>query len=206
MITPGLCTDIILGLPFLSHNDITISSARRSTIHESLGFDLLHPIAPLPLHPPKQTLKENLLETCRNFSLLHSELKAHCTLICDTVEACCDPIKPFDVVAAVCERIECLTLIDHCSKLEIDIKKTYDNIFQPLPHVDEMPNKVTCKIELKNAEKTITACSYAYPCKFRQAWQTLIKQHLDAGHIRESSSPHASPAFLIPKLDSTVLP
>ncbi len=33
----------------------------------------------------------------------------------------------------------------------------------------------------------------------------MIKQHLDAGRIRESSSPHASPAFLIPKPDSNVL-
>lgn len=90
-------------------------------------------------------------------------------MIRDTVEAHCDPIKPFDIVAAVCECIECLALIDHCSKLKIDIKKTYGNIFQPLPHVDEMPDKVTCKIELKNTEKTITTCSYACPCKFHQA-------------------------------------
>ncbi len=69
-----------------------------------------------------------------------------------------------------------------------------------------MPDRVTCKIELKNAEKTITGRSYACPRKFQQAWQTLIKQHLDVGRIRESSSPHASPSFLIPKPDSSVLP
>jgi hypothetical protein len=35
---------------------------------------------------------------------------------------------------------------------------------------------------------------------------TLIKKHLDAGRIRPSNSPHASPAFLIPKADKTALP
>ncbi len=103
---------MILSLPFLLHNNITISLARRPAIHELLGFSLLHPVAPLLLPPSKQTLKENLLETHRNFSLLHSELKAHCTLIHDTVEAHCNPMKPFDIVAAVCERIECLALAD----------------------------------------------------------------------------------------------
>jgi hypothetical protein len=37
-------------------------------------------------------------------------------------------------------------------------------------------------------------------------WQTLIQQHLDAGHIHPSSSPHASPAFIILKSDPLVLP
>ncbi|PBK80883.1 hypothetical protein ARMGADRAFT_1091885 [Armillaria gallica] len=53
IITPGLCTDIILGLPFLSHNNITISSSRQSVIHEPSGFDLLYPVAPSPPPPPQ---------------------------------------------------------------------------------------------------------------------------------------------------------
>ncbi|PSR72195.1 hypothetical protein PHLCEN_2v11934 [Hermanssonia centrifuga] len=42
--------------------------------------------------------------------------------------------------------------------------------------------------------------------KYREAWKTLLQQHLAAGRIRPSSSPHASPAFLIPKADPVVLP
>ncbi len=66
--------------------------------------------------------------------------------------------------------------------------------------------KITCNIQLVDTGKTIASCSYICPHKFCQAWQTLIQQHLDAGRIRPSSSPYASPAFLIPKPDSTVLP
>jgi len=52
----------------------------------------------------------------------------------------------------------------------------------------------------------ITTCTYTSPRKFKEAWATLIQQHLDAGRIRPPNSAHASPAFLIPKSDTVVLP
>ncbi|KAF6754200.1 hypothetical protein DFP72DRAFT_848411 [Ephemerocybe angulata] len=48
--------------------------------------------------------------------------------------------------------------------------------------------------------------TYAAPRKCKEAWATIIKGHLDAGHIQPSSSHHASPSFLIPKPDLDVLP
>lgn len=62
------------------------------------------------------------------------------------------------------------------------------------------------RIKLKNTEHTIRTCTYACPHKFCDTWKTLIQQHLDAGCIRLSSSPHALPAFIIPKADASVLP
>jgi hypothetical protein len=47
---------------------------------------------------------------------------------------------------------------------------------------------------------------YACPWKFRDAWQTLIQQHLDAGCTHLSPPPHTLPAFIIPKSDPSVLP
>jgi len=44
------------------------------------------------------------------------------------------------------------------------------------------------------------------PRKYHEVWTTLIQQHLDAGRIQPSNSQHASPAFLVPKTDPTVLP
>jgi hypothetical protein len=69
-----------------------------------------------------------------------------------------------------------------------------------------MPDTVLCKINLKDATKTIDTRNYSCPRKFRDAWSTLIQQHLDAGRIQPSSLAHASPAFLVPKADVTVLP
>ena len=48
--------------------------------------------------------------------------------------------------------------------------------------------------------------SYSTPRKYKEAWAILIQQHLDAGRIRPSNSQHASPAFIIPKADMSVLP
>jgi hypothetical protein len=69
-----------------------------------------------------------------------------------------------------------------------------------------LPTDVYCRIKLKDASKTITTRTYTSPRKFKEAWATLIQQHLDAGRIRPSNSEHALPAFLVPKSDTTVLP
>jgi hypothetical protein len=59
---------------------------------------------------------------------------------------------------------------------------------------------------VKDADAQFQARSYKSPWKYKDAWQTLIQAHLDARHIRPSSSPHASPAFLIPKANKDTLP
>ena len=61
-------------------------------------------------------------------------------------------------------------------------------------------------IKLKEAEQTIINRTYLCLQKYKEAFQTPIQQHLDAGHIRLSSFTYASPCFIIPKADPTVLP
>jgi len=65
---------------------------------------------------------------------------------------------------------------------------------------------VYCRIKLKDAYKTVHTHSYSTPRKYKEAWAILIQQHLDAGRIQPSNSAHASPAFLVPKSDTVVLP
>ena len=87
-----------------------------------------------------------------------------------------------------------------------EIFNKYKQVFEPIPHVDELPTNVYCRIQLKDALKTIATRSYSSPCKYREAWQTLLKHHEDAGRIHPSNSSSASPSFLVPKSDSTVFP
>ena len=47
---------------------------------------------------------------------------------------------------------------------------------------------------------------YDCPKKFHEAWKTLLQQHIDAGHLCPSNSPHSSLAFIILKADPTALP
>ena len=48
--------------------------------------------------------------------------------------------------------------------------------------------------------------SYSTPQKYKEAWATLIQQHLDAGCICPSNLAHVSLAFIILKADLVVLP
>jgi len=61
IVAPGLCSPVILGIPFLSHNQIVIDHAARTVIDKKCGFDLLHPTAPPMPPPPKERLKDSFL-------------------------------------------------------------------------------------------------------------------------------------------------
>ncbi|KZT60488.1 DNA/RNA polymerase [Calocera cornea HHB12733] len=62
------------------------------------------------------------------------------------------------------------------------------------------------RIILQDPTKKIRPRVYSCPRHYLSAFQTLIQQHLDAGRIRMSKADSASPAFVIPKKDPTVLP
>ena len=117
-----------------------------------------------------------------------------------------DYVKPFDIVGAVNAQVETLTHLAELMHHEDQLKAEFHEIFEPIPHVDQLPTDVQACIKLKNAEQTIKMRTYQCPRKFCEAWGTLIQKHLDAGRIRPSASPCASPAFIIPKADTTVLP
>jgi hypothetical protein len=115
-------------------------------------------------------------------------------------------VKPFNIIAAMRTHIETLTAQEKMDKLDTAVKEKYSNIFFAIPHIDDLPTNVYCRIQLKDATKTITTRSYSTPRKYKEAWAELIRQHLDAGRIWPSNSAHTSPAFLVPKADTNILP
>ena len=82
----------------------------------------------------------------------------------------------------------------------------FKDVFEPIPHVNRLPDDVYCTIQLKDATQKITSRSYSTPWKYREAWKTLIDQHVKAGRLWPSNSAHASLAFLVPKTDTNDLP
>ena len=117
-----------------------------------------------------------------------------------------EKIKEFNVAGAICEHIEFLATEETLQLKGKKVKSEYKIVFEPILHVDELPHNVLAEIHLKGTEKTIKSRSYPSQCKYKEAWQILIQQHLDAGRIRPSSSPCASPAFIVPKANPNVLP
>jgi hypothetical protein len=153
-------------------------------------------------------LKDRMKKTKANHITMVAELKDICDKRrFDTTRAgLFEPVKAVDVIAAVRERVEVLAEWEHYQKLGDDLKAKNRSIYEPIPHVDDFLTDVLCEIKVKDAYRTLSKRNYQSPQKYKDTWQTLIQTHLDAGRIRPSNSPHASPAFLIPKADKTALP
>jgi Aspartyl protease len=76
IIAPHLCTDILLGLPFLSHNKIVIDHELRTAIHKPSGCDLLNENSiPVRKQPPKLSPKKKREIIIKHRRLFLSELK-----------------------------------------------------------------------------------------------------------------------------------
>jgi Reverse transcriptase (RNA-dependent DNA polymerase)/Aspartyl protease len=205
IIAPSLCAPMILGLPFLSHNNIVVDASARSAINKNSGFDLLNPVShKVPV--PKKKLKEFFKELKEDRKLLVAELNMVCTERRCRIKHKFEPVKPFDIVGAMRGRIEVLAAQEKLKQMGMEMITEFKDVFTPIPHLDKLPTNVYCRIKLKDATKTVTTRTYTTPRKYCEAWAVLIQQHLDAGHIRPSNSEHASPAFLVPKADKIILP
>ena len=174
LVAPGLCDPSILGLSFLHRNNIMVNGRDSSAIDMTLNFDLLHPVAP-PVHKPIMKLRDIIKTNVSNRKLLVNELKEMCAVRQPLIDARCEHVNSFNVIAAICGHIEQLAAVEHLEKLNDQIHKTYADVFKLIPHIDEMPDMVQCKIKLKDATKTISTCSYLCPQKFHEAWSILIQ-------------------------------
>jgi hypothetical protein len=206
IVASGLCAPVILGLPFLERNKIVIDHEQRTAINKDSGFDLIHPGGPRQPQPVLQSWSARRLQTKRDHKKMLTELNHTCKQRKIKVDHEAEEVREVDVVAAIRTRIEVLAAAERLKEMGGELIREYKEVFEPIPHTDRLPTDVVCRIKLKDANKVITTRSYSTPRKWREAWQTLIGQHLEAGRIRPSSSEHASPAFIIPKADPTVLP
>jgi reverse transcriptase-like protein/integrase-like protein len=90
--------------------------------------------------------------------------------------------------------------------LDSQMQECFQCMFEPLPHMDELPTKPRAQIQLKDLNIPLKTRNYPCPCKWKEAWHTLLQQHLEVGCIHPSNAPMGSGAFIIPKADPTVLP
>jgi hypothetical protein len=144
IVTPGLCAPVILGLPFLVHNNIVVDHAARTVIDKTSNFDLLNPVGPPPAPPPKKKLKELFLDLKENRKLMVAELKMVCAERKCITERSLEPVKPVDIVAAVRRQIEVLAAQEHLQKLGQQVITEFTDVFAPIPHIDDLPSDVYC--------------------------------------------------------------
>ena len=206
IIAPGLCMPIVFGLPFLEFNGIVTDHSSRSCIHKNSGYNLINPAIPSPLPVPKPRLKAQLKINRRFKADALKELIATFDEKWGTRLGPHEPVKPFDKLKAVKGRICSLINREILLRKEQRIMTNFKAVFEPIPHYDNLPNDVIAEIKLIDPGKPIKTRNYPCPRKYKESWHTLIQQHLKNGVIQHSSSPFASPAFIIPKTDPTVLP
>ena len=175
IIAPGLCAPVILGLPFLSHNNIVIDHSSRTAIDKSSGFDLLNPVALPPPPPPKKRLKDFYNELWDNWKLLVAKLKMVCAeRLCMNMHTRTNWWKWVTPWAAIKIRIKTLAAQEKLTQLGAKIKDEYADVFNPIPHLDHLPTDVYCCMQLKDASKTIHTWSYSTPRKYQEAWSNNI--------------------------------
>ncbi len=161
IIAPSLCSDIILGLPFLAANQIVIDHHTRTVIAKQANFDLLHPTLPVPRNTPVpfatihlQTARVNHVDSrALPFYHLSTDETSFAVLVDPEYEHLCNS----DVITALRTNIERLAFLDRLKSLHNEIKEEYKDVFQPLPHAETLPTHTTCKIKLKNTDKVITS-------------------------------------------------
>ncbi|KIO09532.1 hypothetical protein M404DRAFT_22030 [Pisolithus tinctorius Marx 270] len=192
IIAPRLCTPLLLGLPFLSHNNFIINHALRTCISKDTGYDLMN-----PLDSTVKKIKGDVLTKLRGVLPRYREI----------AEVASTPVCGVDVVGAVQHHIEVLAAAEELTKHNAQLKVEFADCFPAdiLP-TNALPDDVLFHIQPKDANKVIQLRSYDCPKKYHEAWKTLLQQHLNVGHLRPSNSTHSSPTFIIPKADPTALP
>ena len=73
-----------------------------------------------------------------------------------------DKIPSFNPVASILKTIELLASKEHLQKLNSELKDEFKQIFEPIPHIDDLPPHEPARIHLRDAYKKIA--SQSYPC------------------------------------------
>jgi hypothetical protein len=193
-----------LGGPFLFSNSLIIDHETCTCIDKKTGYDLLNPTPikrsitkPTPRYGPE--LKKLQKKVIAEIKGLFLETRKTLDNAAKTPSIC--------PIAAIQDHIEQIVSIDNLKQRSKILMDQYHDIFPPdIPDTCELPDDVLMKIKLHNDITPMVARAYSCPKKYRNGWKTLIEQHLATRCIRLSNSDYVSPAFIVPKANSNILP
>jgi hypothetical protein len=96
---------------------------------------------------------------------------------------------------------------DNSRQYHVDIQtllRKHDRVFGQIPPGRPPDRGFEHTIELEEGEKPVITTPYMHPKKFKDEIEKAIKELLEMGHIRPSSSPFASSVVLVKKKDGTM--
>ena len=176
-----------IGPAVLTNKQILSDHDANTCIAKESGYDLLNPLSV----PERKDLLMSLQEKHCELQCSVKEQKKLLLLQLKSVGCAkkreCDKKYQstcgMDVIAAIRTCIEILADAEDLIKQGNKLCEEFKDVFDPLPHYNDLSDEIHCKVNLRDASKTIKTCSYSCPRKYRDAWKTLIQQHLDAGRI-----------------------
>lgn len=158
LVAPGLCTSVILGLPWLEKNNIIADFGAQTCIDKKMKYDLLNPLLPVVPKQLKLQLKELMKQLQNDRKAMLMELKFVLALRLKMMRF--EEVTAVDVVAAINMWIEQLSGLAELMHREDMLKAEFKDIFEPIPHVDELPMDVLAHIKLKEVGQSIKTQSY----------------------------------------------
>ena len=208
LVVDNLCTDFILGLPFLSHNKLVVDCHAETVIHKPSGYNLLDTLTPLKHNKRRkwQPIKQSLRSVAHSYKMVLEELK----IVVKSRRDLCEESSPSDLSSfctIIKSRIESLAFQKELRQHEDEARTLFADVFGPVPHLDNLPvSETVASIPLKNDKMPSQKRKYTIPKHWTKAMDEIINLRLSQGFIRPSSSQFASPSFLVPKSDPKVLP
>ena len=92
---------IILGLPFLIHNNIVTDHAAHSCIDKKTGYNLLHPPIILPPRPPLLKATVQIKQTKAAKKLMLEELTSVCQKRVKNGRLAFEKVNDIDMIGAI---------------------------------------------------------------------------------------------------------
>jgi hypothetical protein len=144
IVTPDLCLPIILGLPWLERNSIVTDHVARTCIDKINLYDLLNPPPIVPPLPPKPKLREQIKITKADKKLVLAELMMVVHDRLKNAKLRPEQVKDFNVAGAIRERLDVLITQEQLNKREKILKAEFKEIFEPIPHANELLARCCC--------------------------------------------------------------
>ncbi|KAK7684482.1 hypothetical protein QCA50_012429 [Cerrena zonata] len=201
IVVPDLFVPIILGMPWLTKNNIVIDHELRCCIHKPSGIDILLP-GPGPTPPPlsiderRSLLRETVIAqqdaaslSFEEYQLQQNAIRGYQRDVIRELHLRANLPPPFitkevTVIAAIKSRIEVLASLDRLAKEDAAMRARFPECFpNDIPHYDSLPNNVYHRIRLIDANKIISRRNYSCPKQLRDVWLSMLQEHLAAGRI-----------------------
>ena len=138
----------------------------QTAVHKPSGFDLLNENC-FPEHRAPSKLSPHIHHVLffKQQKEFLPELKITCANRLKDLEKMdyFEHVKPYNFLAAIKDTITILTSKERLLAIEYSIKNNFKPLFQPIPHVNQLPTDVMANINFKNAYNTIKNRTYSCP-------------------------------------------